>query len=179
MSNNSRLYISHYSMLLMHKECRNGNNTFCGQWGHRQGQAGSRKTSQKRLHLNGTLKDDWDFIQLRGVQGRVHMCFRLMTLASCALYLGGTSQFSTERLIMEWIKHKTKNPTAIDCSVTAHPEFLFFSQNTEMAFRIFGCCILENTGTASQHFVSVLWPPRRMEPPLGSLENQARYQVSN
>lgn len=35
------------------------------------------------------------------------------------------AQSIRESVIMEWIKHKTKNAIAVDCSVTAHPEFLF------------------------------------------------------
>lgn len=55
-------------------------------------------------------------------------------------------------LIMEWIKHKTKNSTAMGCSVIAYPEFLFSLSAVRLVFHILGCHILGNKGTASQHF---------------------------
>lgn len=51
------------------------------------------------------------------------MCFTFMTLASCTLARSAWS--SRQNLIMEWIKHKTKNSRALDYSMIAYPEFLF------------------------------------------------------
>lgn len=60
------------------------------------------------------------------------------------------SQSSRESLIMEWIKHKTKNSTAMDCSMIAYPEFLFSLSAVRLVFHILGCHILGNKGTTSQ-----------------------------
>lgn len=62
------------------------------------------------------------------------------------------AQSSRESVIMERIKHKTKNSTAVDYFVIAYPEFLFSLTAVRLVFHILGCHILGNKGTASQHF---------------------------
>lgn len=59
---------------------------------------------------------------------------------------------SRESVIMEWIKHKTKNSTAVHCFMIVHPEFLFSLCAVRLVFHILGCHILGNKGTASKHF---------------------------
>lgn len=61
-----------------------------------------------------------------------------------------SSWSSRESLIMEWIKHKTKNSTAMDCSVIAYPEVLFSLSAVRLVFHILGCHVLGNKVTASQ-----------------------------
>ena len=51
---------------------------------------------------------------------------------------------------MECMKHKTKNFTAMDCSLIAYPEFLFSLRAVRLVFHILGCHVLENVGPASQ-----------------------------
>lgn len=77
--------------------------------------------------------------------------------------------------IMEWIKHKTKNSTVLDCSVIAYPEFLFSLSAERLAFHILGCRILGNIGTASQPALLSQYPDHLVgwNPHLGKLRNHA------
>lgn len=60
-----------------------------------------------------------------------------------------SAQSSRESVIMEWIKHKTKNSIDVDCFVVAHPEFVFSFSAVRLVFHIVGCCALGNKGTAA------------------------------
>lgn len=77
---------------------------------------------------------------------------------------------SRQNLIMEWIKHKTKNSTVLDCPIIAYPEFLFSLSAERLAFHILGCHILGNTGTASQPALLNQYPDHPVEwnPHLGN-----------
>lgn len=101
------------------------------------------------------------------------MYFIVMTLSSCAV--ARSSWPSRQSVIMEWIRHKIKNSTALDCCMIAYPEFLFSLSAERLALHILGCHILGDIGTAQPActFELVSWPPGRMEPPLGSLRNHA------
>ena len=50
---------------------------------------------------------------------------------------------------MECMKHKTKNFTAMDCSLIAYPEFLFSLRAVRLAFHVLGCHVLENVQPTS------------------------------
>lgn len=108
------------------------------------------KASQKRLCMKRTLKDDWDYIQQRGCRNGL-LCTSGPWPWPRVLYtLAGSAWSSRESLIMECMKHKTKNFTAMDCSLIAYPEFLFSLRAVRLAFHILGCHVLENVGPASQ-----------------------------
>lgn len=155
-------------MLLVHREYRERRNISCGEWEHSK-----NRESQEKLHKRGYIwTEPWKMTRITSSREGCRNGL-LRTSGSWpwphVLYtLAGSAWSSRESLIMECMMHKTKNFTAMDCSLIAYPEFLFSLRAVRLAFHVLGCHVLENVRPTSTS-ESVFWPPRRLEPPLGSL----------
>lgn len=118
------------------------------------GSTGGDKEGQGRLYRRGYVwTSPWKMLGFHLAERGTGMGSHVLQAHDLGLMyctVARNSQSSRESLIMEWIKHKTKNSTAVDCSMIAYPEFLFSLSAVRLVFHILGCHILGNKGTTSQ-----------------------------
>lgn len=134
-----------------------------------------KEVFMKRLHLNWALKDDWDFhLAEKGAEMGSYV-LQAHDIGLIYYTIARNAWSSRESLIMEWVKYKNKKFHSHRLLPGSISRILIFPQCSEIGISHIRLPYLRKYGHSQPASTSESgsWPPRRMEPPLGSLRRYA------